>query len=110
MSRGQLRNSMLGGKNTNTRKQILRGWSNRLAQLERLESREMLTELLLTIENLSPPDGLFETPFWVGFHDGKFDLGTARKPADKFAGLEALAEEGDTSGGERPFRPRIRRR
>jgi len=72
--------------------------SDRKLRVEGLEERQLLTELVVTVENLSNDDGLFETPFWVGFHDGSFDLGTQGKSADNFGGLEALAEEGDTSG------------
>ena len=72
--------------------------SSRQLRVEGLEARQMLTQLVVTIENLSNDDGLFQTPFWVGFHDGTFDLGTRGQSAEKFGGLEALAEEGDTSG------------
>ena len=54
-------------------------------------------QLELTIENLSDDGGLFLTPFWAGFHDGRFDLGSRGLSADRFPGLEELAEEGDTS-------------
>lgn len=66
-------------------------------QSESLESRTLLTNLLVTVENLSPEGGLFATPFWVGFHDGSFDIGTAGESADDFGGLEEIAEGGDTS-------------
>ena len=48
----------------------------------------------VTIENLSPTGGLFLTPFWVGFHDGSFDLYDQGSPASP--GLERLAEDGNT--------------
>jgi hypothetical protein len=51
-------------------------------------------EVQVRIENLSPANGTFLTPFWVGFHNGGFDLydsGVAASPA-----LERLAEDGDT--------------
>ncbi len=50
-------------------------------------------ELNVTIENLSPENGVFLTPFWISFHDGSFDLfdlGQAASPA-----LETLAEDGN---------------
>ena len=50
----------------------------------------------VTIENLQPSDGFYATPFWVGFHDGSFDLFDAG--ATSSAGLEALAEGGDVAG------------
>ena len=53
-------------------------------------------ELVITVENLSPNGGTFQTPVWVAAHDGSFDLfdigGTAS------TGLEMLAEDGDASG------------
>ena len=51
------------------------------------------TDVQLTIENLAPEGGLYFTPFWVGFHDGSFDIydrGAAASP-----GLERFAEDGD---------------
>jgi len=59
----------------------------------------MAVEVTVTVENLAPGNGTFLTPVWVGFHDGGFDLydrdvavGTGALPA----GLEALAEDGNT--------------
>lgn len=54
-----------------------------------------LTEVTVTIENLAPAQGTYQTPFWVGFHNGQFDLfdmGAAASP-----GLERLAEDGTTA-------------
>ena len=48
----------------------------------------------ITVENLSPEDGLFMTPFWVGLHDGSFDVYDRDQPATQ--ALERLAEDGDT--------------
>lgn len=53
---------------------------------------EPISEVTVTIENLSPANGTTLTPFWVGFHDGEFDTynrGEAATP-----GLEKLAEDG----------------
>ena len=50
----------------------------------------------ITVENLQPSDGFYATPFWVGFHDGSFDLFDAGTASS--ASLEALAEGGDASG------------
>lgn len=50
-------------------------------------------ELKITIENLSPDDGFFLTPLWVGLHDGSFDLFDLGQPASN--ALEQIAEEGD---------------
>ncbi|MEM7478594.1 MAG: spondin domain-containing protein [Planctomycetota bacterium] len=52
----------------------------------------------VSVENLAPEGGLYETPFWVAAHDGTFDIGTLGESAADFGGLEALAEEGDASG------------
>lgn len=51
-------------------------------------------QLRFTAENLAPAGGLFQTPLWVGLHDGSFDLGTIGEPASNFVGLEEIAEEG----------------
>lgn len=48
----------------------------------------------ITVENLSPEDGLFMTPFWVGLHDGSFDVYDRDQPATQ--ALERLAEDGNT--------------
>ncbi len=51
-------------------------------------------ELLVTIENIGPSNGVAITPVWVGLHDGTFDSydpGTAAAPF-----LEILAEDGAT--------------
>ena len=51
-------------------------------------------ELNVTIENLSPVNGINLTPVWIGFHDGSFDLYDRSQPAS--AALELLAEDGET--------------
>lgn len=51
--------------------------------------------LKVTIESLVPNQGVFLTPVWVGFHDGGFDVYDRDVPA--FAGLEPLAEDGNTA-------------
>lgn len=55
-------------------------------------------ELDVTIENLSPAGGLAQTPYWLGFHDGSFELGRLGEAAAGFGGLEEIAEEGETGG------------
>lgn len=50
------------------------------------------TNVKVTIENLAPQFGTYQTPFWVGFHNGgfdTFDMGVAAS-----MGLERLAEDG----------------
>lgn len=49
-------------------------------------------DVQVTIENLSPSAGTFQTPFWVAFHDGSFDSYDGGSPASP--GLERLAEDG----------------
>lgn len=46
----------------------------------------------VTIENLTPTGGVFNTPVWVGFHDGNFDLYDMDAPVSM--SLERLAEDG----------------
>lgn len=49
--------------------------------------------LQVTIENLAPQYGTYQAPFWVGFHNGNFDLFNAGHAAS--AELERLAEDGN---------------
>lgn len=55
-------------------------------------------QLTITVENLAAEGGLAQTPFWVGVHEGNFQLARAGAVAAEFGGLEELAEEGDVSG------------
>jgi hypothetical protein len=50
-------------------------------------------DIIVTIENLSPAGGVYFTPVWVGFHNGRFDLFDPGGRASD--GLERLAEDGD---------------
>ena len=61
------------------------------------------TRVTVTIENLAPTQGTNQTPHWVGFHDGNFDIyngGTAADflpvPNDPLRSVERLAEDGNT--------------
>ena len=49
----------------------------------------------VVIENRAPAGGTWQSPTWVGFHDGSFDFFDAGAPAS--AALESLAEDGDVS-------------
>jgi hypothetical protein len=49
----------------------------------------------VTVENLAPSQGTFLTPFWVGFHNGGFDLYNSGQAAS--TELERIAEDGDTA-------------
>jgi hypothetical protein len=51
-------------------------------------------QVTVVIENLAPDGGTHLTPFWVGFHDGSFDLYDHGAPASME--LERLAEDGNT--------------
>lgn len=51
-------------------------------------------ELNVTIENLSPGNGINLTPFWIAFHDGSFDIYDRDQAAS--SALESLAEDGNT--------------
>ena len=53
--------------------------------------------LQVEIESLSPASGLAQTPFFVGFHDGAFEIARGGAFASEFGGLELIAEEGDAS-------------
>lgn len=50
----------------------------------------------ITVQNLSPNDGLWFTPVFLGFHDGSFDSFNAGSAAS--SSIEALAEGGMTGG------------
>ncbi len=57
--------------------------------------------IVVTVENRSPSEGTFQTPIWVGFHDGSFDIYDRDQPADLLpipgsVALERLAEDGNT--------------
>ncbi len=56
----------------------------------------------VTIENLAPQNGTFQTPHWVGFHDGTFDLYNGGTPASSLpvpgsVAIERLAEDGNNA-------------
>ena len=55
----------------------------------------------VTIENMSPNNGLRLTPVWVGFHNGSFDTFDAGSPAS--SDLERLAEDGNPAGIQGAF-------
>jgi hypothetical protein len=48
---------------------------------------------MVTIENLAPNNGTYQTPFWVGFHDGSFDFVDTGSAAS--AAVESIAEDGN---------------
>lgn len=52
-------------------------------------------DVRVTVENLAPEFGTYQTPFWVGFHNGGWDGFNAGSGAS--AALERLAEDGNVS-------------
>jgi len=60
-------------------------------------------DIVVTIENLAPTSGTNQTPHWVGFHDGTFDLYNGGTPAsflpiEGSRAIEQLAEDGNNAG------------
>ncbi|GAB5388007.1 MAG: hypothetical protein Alpg2KO_09750 [Alphaproteobacteria bacterium] len=54
-----------------------------------------MAELRITYSNLTSSGGLYQSPIWLGFHNGGYDLfNTGQIASDA---LEALAEDGTTS-------------
>ncbi len=51
--------------------------------------------VMVTIENVSPEDGVAITPIWVGFHSGSFD--SYNGGLLSLEGLERVAEDGNNS-------------
>ena len=64
------------------------------------EANETPTRVVVTIENLAPSFGTFLTPFWVGFHEGRFDTYDGNTPASNdprpgSVAMERLCEDGN---------------
>ncbi|MEM7281551.1 MAG: spondin domain-containing protein [Pseudomonadota bacterium] len=60
-----------------------------------------IPSVVVTVENAAPARGAFQTPFWVGIHDGSFDIYDRNVPlgADGLVpapAVERLAEDGNT--------------
>ena len=58
------------------------------------------TRVIVSIENLAPQNGTFQTPFWVGFHEGDFDTYDGNTPASNdpregSVAMERLCEDGN---------------
>ena len=56
--------------------------------------------VVVTIENMAPYSGTFQTPVWIGVHDGSFDsydLGAAASalPSEGSNSIESIAEDGN---------------
>ncbi len=55
----------------------------------------------ISVRNNAPQLGTFQTPVWLGLHDGTFDIYDSGQAAS--AALESLAEDGDASALETAF-------
>ena len=60
-----------------------------------------IPSVVVTIENSAPERGALQTPFWVGVHDGSFDIYDRNVPLGSGAlvdreAVERLAEDGNT--------------
>ncbi len=64
-------------------------------QIARITVESAELPVRVSVTNLQQSGGTFLTPVWVGFHDGSFDLYDIGAPAS--AGLERVAEDGDTA-------------
>ena len=56
--------------------------------------------VVVTVENLAPKHSTFQTPLWIGFHDGSFDIYDRFEPAPLF--FERISEDGAT-GEDDPY-------
>lgn len=64
-------------------------------QVARITVSDVSMPVRVNIRNLSAPGGLYNTPVWVGFHNGEFDSYSRDEAASK--ALERIAEDGDAS-------------
>ena len=66
------------------------------------------TRVRVSVTNLAPAMGTFQTPVWIGFHDGTFELFDLASPAATYFpvtnALERLAEDGVFAGVATDFR------
>ncbi len=54
-------------------------------------------QINVKIENLQSAGGFSFTPFWLGVHDGSFDVFDSGQPASSLTGITSIAELGDTA-------------
>ena len=62
---------------------------------------DSIPSVIVTVENSAPSRGAFQTPFWVGIHDGTFDIYDRDAPLGAnetvpTPAVERLAEDGNT--------------
>ncbi len=70
-------------------------FTNGIYPLMRITLSKNSYPVRVSIKNSAQADGTFLTPFWVAFHDGDFDSYNHGDHAS--AGLELMAEDGDSS-------------
>ncbi|KAL3909197.1 MAG: hypothetical protein SGILL_008180 [Bacillariaceae sp.] len=58
-------------------------------------TKEKTVSAMITITNMAPEMGTFQTPVWAGIHDGSFDLYDRNKTVT--VAIERMAEDGDLS-------------
>lgn len=62
---------------------------------------QSIPSVIVTVENSAPSRGAFQTPFWIGIHDGTFDIYDRDVPLGDnntvpVPAVERLAEDGNT--------------
>ncbi len=75
--------------------------SNTASSIDSRRGGRSVPSVIVTVENSAPSRGAFQTPFWIGLHEGNFDIydrnvplgaeGLVAAPA-----VERLAEDGST--------------
>lgn len=60
-----------------------------------LQTPASADNIRITIESTAPVMGVSTTPYWIGFHDGSFDLYTEGSPASE--AIERMAEDGNAA-------------
>ncbi len=73
-------------------------FSSGVSTLQEIPTPVLGTDVRVTMRNNAPDMGTFQTPVWVGFHDGQFDLYDQGAAANTFFpntnALERIAEDG----------------
>ena len=71
----------------------VRDFVSTLNQAQEVPAPVLGVDVEVVITNVAPTNGTFQTPVWVGFHDGTFDIYESGTPAG--AALERIAEDGN---------------
>ncbi len=89
-----------GGSNDNNDGGVSTTFAASLSEAQTIPAPVSGTRVRVTITNLAPANGTYQTPVWIGFHDGTFDTYDQNAAADLYfptdRALEHLAEDGDT--------------